>query len=100
MVEGGVGSVTLDFGGAWTSSAQVSVRMAMGQLTLRLPRRLGVRVTMDRFLSSFDPAGMVRQGNTFTSPGYDRADRTLDLEVTAAVGGVRVEWLDGERKEE
>ena len=48
---------------------------------------------------SFDPAGMVRQGNTFTTPGYDRADRTLDLEVTAAVGGVRVEWLDGEARE-
>jgi hypothetical protein len=99
VVEGGVGSVTLDFGGAWTSSAQVNVRMAMGQLTLRLPRRLGVRVTMDRFLSSFDPAGMVRQGNTFTTTGYDRADRTLDLEVTAAVGGVRVEWLDGGTRE-
>jgi hypothetical protein len=42
---------------------------------------------------------MVRQGNTFTTPGYDRADRTLDLEVTAAVGGVRVEWLDGGTRE-
>ena len=100
VVEGGVGSVTLDFGGAWTSSSQVSVRMAMGQLTLRLPRRLGVRVTMDKFLSSFDPAGMVREGNRFTTPGYDRADRTLDLEVTAAVGGVRVQWLDGGRDKE
>ena len=87
--------MTLDFGGTWSSSARVNVRMAMGQLTLRLPRRLGVRVTMDKFLSSFDPAGMVRQGNTFTTPGYDRAERTLDLEVTAAMGGVRVEWLEG-----
>ena len=99
VFEGGMGSVTLDFGGAWTSSAQVSVRMAMGELTLRLPRRLGVRITMDKFLSSFEPAGLVRQGNSFTTPGYDRADRTLDLEVTTAVGGVRVEWVDGWRGE-
>jgi hypothetical protein len=95
VVEGGVGSVTLDFGGAWSSSSAVSARMAVGQLTLRLPRGLGVRVRMDKFLSSFDPAGMVRQGNTFTTPGYDRAERKLDLDVAAAVGGVRVEWLDG-----
>jgi hypothetical protein len=94
MVEGGVGSVTLDFGGNWTSSSAVDVRMAVGQLTLRLPRGLGVRVRMDKFLSSFDAAGMIRQGNTFTTPGYDRAERRLDLDVTAAVGGVRVEWLD------
>jgi hypothetical protein len=95
VVEGGVGSVTLDFGGTWTSSSAVTVRMAVGQLTLRLPRGLGVRVTMDKFLSSFDPAGMIRQGNIFTTPGYDRAERRLDLEVRAAVGGVTVEWLDG-----
>ena len=95
VVEGGVGSVTLDFGGAWTSSSAATVRMAVGQLTLRLPRGLGVRVRMDKFLSSFDPAGMIRQGSTFTTPGYDRAERRVDLDVTAAVGGVRVEWLDG-----
>jgi len=98
VVEGGVGSVTLDFGGAWSSSTAVSARMAVGQLTLRLPRGLGVRVRMDKFLSSFDPAGMVRQGSTFTTPGYDRAGRKLDLDVTAAVGGVRVEWLDTEAR--
>jgi hypothetical protein len=100
LVEGGVGSVTLDFSGAWTSSSAVRVRMAVGQLTLRLPRSLGVRVRMDKFLSSFDPAGMIRQGNTFTTPGYDRAERSVDLDVTAAVGGTRVEWLDGGRVSE
>ena len=39
--EGGMGKVTLDFGGAWTSSSQVGVKMAVGELTLRLPRQAG-----------------------------------------------------------
>jgi hypothetical protein len=92
--EGGMGKVTLDFGGTWTSSSRAEIKMAVGELTLRLPRRAGVRLTLDRFLASFDPAGLVRTGNGFQSPGYDRAERKLDIELTSAVGGVRIEWAD------
>jgi hypothetical protein len=92
--EGGMGSVTLDFSGAWTSSARVEVTMAVGELTLRLPRQLGVRVTMDKFLSSFEPAGLVRRGDAFQSSNYDRASPRLDLEISTAVGDVSVEWVE------
>ena len=93
-LEGGMGKVTLDFAGAWTSSTSAEVKMAVGELTLRLPRKVGVRLTLDRFLATFDPAGLVRVGNAFQSPSYDRADRRLDIEVTTAVGGVKIEWVD------
>jgi predicted membrane protein len=89
-----MGKVTLDFSGAWTSSTTAEIKMAVGELTLRLPRQVGVRLTLDRFLSSFDPAGLVRAGTAFQSPGYDRADRKLEIAVTTAVGGVRVEWAE------
>jgi hypothetical protein len=93
-VEGGMGKVVLDFGGAWTSSSAVGVKMAVGELTLRLPRRVGVRLTMDKFLASFDPAGLVQRDGAYESPGYAGADRRLDIAVTTAVGGVRVAWVD------
>ncbi len=92
--EGGMGSVTLDFSGTWRSSAHVEVRMAVGGLTLRLPRQVGVRIAMDKFLSSFEPAGLVRRGDAFESTNYDRSQRRLDLDITTAVGGVEVEWVD------
>jgi hypothetical protein len=92
--EGGMGKVTLDFGGTWSSSSRAEIKMAVGELTLRLPRRAGVRLTLDRFLASFDPAGLVRSGHAFQSPGYDRAERKLDIDLTTAVGGVRIEWAD------
>ena len=91
--EGGMGRVTLDFGGAWTSNARVSVRMALGETTLRLPRQVGVRITLDKFLTSFEPEGLVRRGTSYLSPGYDQAARHLDIDVTTAVGGVTVEWM-------
>jgi hypothetical protein len=92
--DGGMGKVTLDFSGAWTSSSRVQVKMAMGELNLRLPRKVGVRITMDKFLSSFEPVGFVRRGEAFQSPNYDRTQRHLDLELTTAMGGVKVEWVE------
>jgi hypothetical protein len=91
--EGGVGRVTLDFGGTWTSSARVQVKMALGEVALRLPRQVGVRLTLDKFLASFEPQGLVRRGTSYLSPGYDQAARHLDIDVTTAVGGVTVDWL-------
>jgi hypothetical protein len=92
--EGGMGKVILDFSGKWSSSAQVEVKMAVGELTLRLPRQIGVRISMDKFLSSFEPVGLVRRGDRFESLDYNSKQRHLDLALTTAVGGVNVEWVD------
>ncbi|HEX3275181.1 MAG TPA: LiaF domain-containing protein [Gemmatimonadales bacterium] len=92
--EGGVGRVTLDFSGAWTSSAQVAVKMALGEVALRLPKRIGVRLTLDKFLSSFEPQGLVARGTSFLSPGYDQAARHLDIDITTAVGNVTIDWVE------
>ena len=91
--DGGVGKVLLEFAGVATSSAKIAVTMAVGGITLRLPRQAGVRISMDKFLSSFEPAGLVRQGNAFISTNYSGAARRLDFDLTTAVGGVEVEWL-------
>jgi hypothetical protein len=95
--EGGVGKVLLDFGGASSSSARVNVKMAVGGITLRLPPGAGIRIRMDKFLSSFEPAGLVRRGDAFVSRNYDSAKRHLDFDLTTAMGGVDVEWIPGER---
>ena len=92
--EGGVGKVLLDFSGGWSSNARARVTMAMGELTLRLPRAVGVRINMDKFLSSFAPKGLVRRGDGFQSSNYDPEKRHLDLDLTTAIGGVNVEWAD------
>ena len=57
--------------------------MALGEVTLRLPRQVGVRITLDKFLSSFDPQGLVRRGTSYrvarlrsgaAAPRYRRDD--------------------------
>jgi hypothetical protein len=92
--DGGVGSVTLDLAGAWPSDARIRLNMALGGVKLLAPRELGLRVRMDGFLSRFDASGFTRSGKTYTSAGYARATRKLEVEVSSALGGVSVEWRE------
>ena len=93
--EGGVGRVTLDFGGAWTSSARGDGEDGAGRGDA--PAAAAGRASGSRSTSSwprFEPQGLVRRGNSYLSPGYDQAARHLDIDVTTAVGGVTVDWLE------
>jgi len=66
----------------------------MGGLTLRIPRSVGVELTTEQFLATFQPAGFTRQGNQYTSANYATARRHLDVTLTTSLGGVSVEWVD------
>jgi hypothetical protein len=92
--EGGMGHTTLDFGGRWTHSASATVEMGVGSVTLRLPRALGVRVTKDSFLSSFDGAGMVKRGDAWYSRNWATAPYKLTVDIDAALGSIDVVWID------
>jgi hypothetical protein len=92
--EAGVGKVFLDFSGSWSSSSRVNVKMALGELAMRLPRTIGVRIRMDKFLASFDPVGLVRRGEWFESRNYGSTQRQLEIDLTTAMGGVRIDWTD------
>jgi hypothetical protein len=51
-------------------------------------------MSMDKFLSSFEPAGLVRRGEAFQSSNYDSTQRHLDLDVSTAMGGINVDWVE------
>lgn len=93
-LEGGISRATIDFGGSWASSQRAEIAMAVGELVLRLPRAIPVRITTDRFLASFEPKGLVRRGDAWETPGYAAGARHLDVALKATVGGVRLEWIN------
>jgi hypothetical protein len=91
---GGVGSVLLDYSGAWRGDATLEATLAVGGLTLRVPKTVGVTITTEQFLASFQPAGFTRQGNVYTSTNNATAAHHLDIKLTTSLGGVTVDWVD------
>ncbi len=88
------GPATLDFSGDFPELLRVSVEATLGTVVLRLPRDVGVRLVVDRWLANVGDNGFTRDGNTWVSQAYAGATRKLEMALTAAAGGVRVEWID------
>lgn len=94
-VAGAAGAFTLDFTGAWEAGAEtrVSVKMGIGEMTLRLPASLGVAVDLTRLFVGFDREGFTRRGGRYYSANYDTAAATLFVDIDAALGDIMVEWV-------
>jgi hypothetical protein len=95
---GGVGDVSLDFTGEWRNNMAVSVKMGLGSLTLRVPRGLGVRVQKGGLLVGFDSQDLIKRGDSFYSENWESAAHQLTVDIEAAFGSIRIEWVgDGRR---
>ncbi len=92
QVEGGVGNLTLDFRGPWTDSARVKVTAGVGALTLRFPSDVGVQIAVEGGLSNVTTSGNWRlSGGAYLNEAYGQVGTTLDVTLTAGVGGVILE---------
>ena len=93
--KGAAGDITLDLTGAWAEGepARVEVAMGLGSVRLRLPEDVGIAVNVDRFLTTFDQAGLRKRGSRYYSANYETATTRIDLDVKAAMGSVEIEWV-------
>lgn len=93
-VHGGVGSVDLDFSGQWMQDLNADVELALGKLTLHVPREVGVRLEIDKFLASFDQQGLQKRGDAYFSENWERAKYRLRLRASTTFGGIEIERAD------
>lgn len=89
-VEGGVGSVDLDFGGILANDVDVDANVALGKLALHLSPAVGIRVELRRVLAGFAHPGLTRRGNAFYSENWDSAKTRVRLRAETVFGAVEV----------
>ena len=66
----------------------------MGSLTLLLPDDVGVRVSKETFLMSFDSEGLMKRGDAYYSGNWESARYKLTLDVSGALGSIDVRWAN------
>ena len=93
-LSGGVGEVVLDFTGDWRTDMSADISMGLGALTLRVPRGVGVRVHKEGLLAGFDSQGLVKRGDAYFSEDWEGAERKLNVNLDAALGSIRMAWVD------
>lgn len=87
---GFVGDVVLDFSGSWRSSAEAEIKMGLGELLMRVPAHIGVRVRRSG-LASLSAANFEKVGDYWLSPNWETARVRLEVTLVAGLGSVIVE---------
>lgn len=90
---GGIGDVTLDFTGTWERDAEASIKMKLGELKLRLPSDLGIRIRRKSLFLAFDADGFTEVGDAYQTSNWEAADVRLEIELDATLGSVEVDLV-------
>jgi len=115
-VDIGIGDVTLDLSDLTIDSArldfgigradatlpqedgaEVMVDGGIGTVTIRVPEDVGARIRLDSGLVGRSlPSGYTHDGDTYTSPNYNRADTQVDVTIGLGIGNIRVLQVSGD----
>ncbi len=86
-----VGDVTLDFDGQWDADATAKIKMGLGELVIRVPTEIGVRINRKSLFTSFSAEEFERDGDAYVTPNWDSASIHLDIELDAGLVSVKIE---------
>jgi hypothetical protein len=89
-LRGGVGVVDLEFGGTWTQDMNVSARLAIGQLILRVPPDVGLRLEVQRVAAGFDHPGLIKRDDAWYSDNWETAPHKLHVRAETVFGKIDV----------
>ncbi len=92
VIKSGVGDVTLSFDGSWTQSMSLDATVAIGKLTVRIPKDVGVRVEAKHLLASFDHPGLDKGADGFYySSNWDSARFKLRVRAETVLGAIEID---------
>ena len=87
----GAGKSSVDLSGDWARDLAGTIDVGAADLTVRLPKDVGVRVEAAAGVGTINAPGLTRDGNVYTNAAYGVSDVTLRLRINAGVGGVTLE---------
>lgn len=89
--EMGAGDTTLDLTGEWRNDLDARISGGLGELALRLPADVGLRIDVEVGIGGVDATGLTRDGNTYTNDAYGDSDVTLRIDIEGGVGQIHLE---------
>ena len=93
LVNTGVGEATIDLSGNWQDSFDATIKGGVGETTIYLPDRVGLRVEANTGLGELVIVGLQREGdsNVYTNDAYGESEVTISLTVDGGIGKIAVQ---------
>ncbi len=89
-IDVGAGNMTVDLSGALDHDLKAIISGGVGELTVKFPSGMGVRVSADTAIGGLTNSGLVRDGDFYVNETYGSAANTLYLEISAGVGSINL----------
>lgn len=90
LIDSGVGITTVDLSRALDHDLNVTIHGGLGEITLFLPGEMGVRVSVNRGISSLTNSGLVQDGDDYVNSAYGVSPHTMYLDIQAGVGSINL----------
>lgn len=90
-VDAGVGNVELDFGGEWTQDIELNVEITLGFVTIHVPSDVGVRVTLEKLIASFEHEGLIERDGAWVSANWSSARYKLNISAETVFGKLHID---------
>lgn len=87
----GAGISTVDLSGSWARDLDVTIDTGAADITVRLPRDVGARVEVEAGPTTIKASGLRRDGNVFTNDAYGGSEVTLQVNIEAGIGQIKLE---------
>lgn len=88
-IETGVGELTVDLGGDWKKSFESNIETGVGKTTVILPKKVGVKITIEKGIGSTDVVGFISKGEgVYVNEAFEDADVILTVNTEMGVGDV------------
>src|SRR6202007_2179741 len=84
----GAGQADLDLTGDRRKDLIANLEGGVGQVTIRLPRKVGVVVRASGGIGSIDAHGLRHENGEYTNEAYGKTPATIRLKVEGGVGQI------------
>jgi len=90
-VDAGVGNVELDLGGQWTQDIDLHLDVTLGIVTIHVPSDVGVHVSLEKTVASFDHEGLVERDGAWVSKNWDSAPHKVRVTAETVFGKLSID---------
>ncbi len=81
---------TIDLSGDWAHDLDVTIDAGASNITVLLPKDVGVHVVVDRGPTAIDTQGLTQDGDVYTNAAYGESGVTMDVDLKTGIGIVNL----------
>jgi len=86
----GAGTCTVDLSGDWAQDLNVAIDTGAANITVILPKDVGVRVEVAAGLGRIEASGLKQNGYVYTNEAFGTSEATLHITIQAGIGQINL----------